>query len=492
MKLFKGLIFLVLASLLSCGQNEKPNIVYIMADDLGYGDIGVQGQEIIKTPNIDKMATEGLRFTQHYSGSTVCAPSRCCLMTGLHTGHAAVRGNRAMKPEGQVPMPEGTVTIVGLLKDAGYKTAAFTGGLDYAYYFSHMRGFPAYKKAPVLSRYKENPFFTSFKATLKYSKEWLESNADKKFFLFIHGYDAHCPFTPQKGFKGVFSNSEGRNITVDNTLSLRGYEKKEEKDIYEAYYYQNFDSKKVILSKEDVDYLKDLYDEEVLFEDYLVGNFLNGLDKTLLEKTVIVIFAEHGEMFGKHGRFGRAGAVRGVLYDEVVHVPLIIKLPSCTAKRKKGFVQTIDVMPTLLKILNLSSATPMQGKNVLSSGDIKNNTNEYVFAGATYHANFFYKFKSVSESIRNKEWKLIYESRQGLNEDNEKGGPAEERYELYKLKDDPQELNNVVDTYPGVFEKLKRKLMNWSMEARSVNAENASEDLFNSEMLEGIKKHGYW
>jgi arylsulfatase A-like enzyme len=101
----------------------KPNIVFVLADDLGYGDLGCYGQKQIRTPNIDRMAAEGLRFTDHYAGSTVCAPSRCALMTGLHTGHTYVRGNREIKPMGQLPLPPETMTVPGMLKQAGYKTA---------------------------------------------------------------------------------------------------------------------------------------------------------------------------------------------------------------------------------------------------------------------------------------------------------------------------------------------------------------------------------
>src|SRR6185436_18030208 len=79
----------------------KPNVIFILADDLGYGDLGCFGQTKIKTPNLDRMAAEGMRFTQAYAGTTVCAPSRCALMTGQHTGHCAIRGNREIKPEGQ-------------------------------------------------------------------------------------------------------------------------------------------------------------------------------------------------------------------------------------------------------------------------------------------------------------------------------------------------------------------------------------------------------
>ncbi|MHC4519252.1 MAG: sulfatase-like hydrolase/transferase, partial [Planctomycetota bacterium] len=98
-------------------EREKPNIIYTLADDLGYGDLGCYGQERIKTPNLDKMAAEGMRFTQHYAGDTVCAPSRCALMTGKHTGHCTVRGNV------DVLMRPDEVTIGKVMKRAGYATA---------------------------------------------------------------------------------------------------------------------------------------------------------------------------------------------------------------------------------------------------------------------------------------------------------------------------------------------------------------------------------
>ena len=106
-------------------SNQKPNIIYILADDLGYGDLGCYRQSKFKTPNIDKLAEGGIRFTQHYSGSTVCAPSRSSLMTGQHTGRTFIRGNKGAKPEGQHPIPSAVLTFAELLQNAGYKTGAF-------------------------------------------------------------------------------------------------------------------------------------------------------------------------------------------------------------------------------------------------------------------------------------------------------------------------------------------------------------------------------
>src|SRR3954469_15961447 len=102
--------------------DRPPNFVFILADDLGYGDLGCYGQKLIKTPCVNQLASEGVRFTQAYAGETVCAPSRCALMTGKHNGHTFVRGNKEIQPEGQVPMPADTVTVAHVMKRAGYAT----------------------------------------------------------------------------------------------------------------------------------------------------------------------------------------------------------------------------------------------------------------------------------------------------------------------------------------------------------------------------------
>lgn len=107
------------------GVAEKPNIVLIVADDLGYSELESYGQKLIKTPNLDRLAGQGMRFTSSYSGNAVCAPSRCVLMTGKHPGHAFVRNNKAMQPEGQQPIPSTEVTIAELFLKEGYVTGAF-------------------------------------------------------------------------------------------------------------------------------------------------------------------------------------------------------------------------------------------------------------------------------------------------------------------------------------------------------------------------------
>ncbi len=118
---FLSLVMMLSSPLLAA---DKPNFIFILSDDLAQGDVGCYGQQLIKTPNLDRMAKEETRYLQAYSGTTVCAPSRTSLMTGLDMGHSPIRANHEVQPEGQKPLPEGTFTVAQLLKSQGYATAA--------------------------------------------------------------------------------------------------------------------------------------------------------------------------------------------------------------------------------------------------------------------------------------------------------------------------------------------------------------------------------
>src|SRR5262249_31477514 len=115
-----GLVLSAQPAVAADREPRPPHIRFILADDLGDAALGCYGKKKIKTPHLDRLAAQGMRFTQHYSGSPVCAPSRCVLMTGKHSGHALVRDNLATPPEGQHPLPPGTVMLPGLLKKQGY------------------------------------------------------------------------------------------------------------------------------------------------------------------------------------------------------------------------------------------------------------------------------------------------------------------------------------------------------------------------------------
>ena len=122
---FYLVLILVCVTVADDDDPRPPNIVLIVADDLGYRELGCFGQTRIQTPHLDRLASEGMRLTQHYSGNAVCAPSRCVLMIGKHPGHAPIRDNHEVKPEGQRPMADAEVTVAELLKQIGYATGAF-------------------------------------------------------------------------------------------------------------------------------------------------------------------------------------------------------------------------------------------------------------------------------------------------------------------------------------------------------------------------------
>jgi len=204
-----SLVLVFLAAFAGAAETRKPNIIFILSDDLAQGDIGVYGQKLIRTPNLDRMAAEGTRFTQAYCGTTVCAPSRTSLITGLHSGRSPIRANREIKPEGQKPLPAGTHTVAKLLKANGYATACMgkwgmgmfdTSGSPLKNGFDHFFGYNCQRHAhsyfPTYL-YREDQRFELPGNTGKgvgktYAQEliqqdvegWIRAQKDKPFFLF--------------------------------------------------------------------------------------------------------------------------------------------------------------------------------------------------------------------------------------------------------------------------------------------------------------------
>ncbi|TFG41953.1 MAG: N-acetylgalactosamine 6-sulfate sulfatase, partial [Syntrophobacterales bacterium] len=203
---------------------DRPNIVYILTDDLAMGDVGCYGQKLIKTPCMDRMAAEGMRFTQAYSGTTVCAPARSSLMTGLHMGHCPVRANRELQPEGQMPLPEGTVTVAQILKNAGYATACMgkwgmgmfdsTGsplkvGFDHFYGYNCQRHAHSYFPAYLYNddqRFDLAPHIYAQELIQQDVEKWVRSVKDKPFFLFYAVTLPHGKYEIDK--LGEYANRE--------------------------------------------------------------------------------------------------------------------------------------------------------------------------------------------------------------------------------------------------------------------------------------------
>ena len=234
-KLFAALV-IIAALLPGRAAEQKPNIVFILSDDLAQGDLACYGQKLIQTPHLDRMALEGTRYTQAFCGTSVCAPSRASLMTGLHSGHCPVRANWEIGTEGQHPLPASTVTVAGLLKDTGYATACMgkwgmgmfdTTGSPLKKGFDHFYGYNCQRQAhsyfPTYLYDNESrielPGNNGKKVGQTYAQDWIQRDVlrwvraqkEKPFFLYYaitlpHGRHeindlgayADRPWTPQQ------------------------------------------------------------------------------------------------------------------------------------------------------------------------------------------------------------------------------------------------------------------------------------------------------
>jgi len=470
------------------------NLIMISLSNVSAEHMSLYGYERLTTPYLDAWVedTDAVVFENAFAQTSWTLPVATSLFTSLYP-----YSHKIMDRFVSNLLDESIQTLPEILRDEGYKTAAFVGGLDYDNSFGHMRGFEEYQEAMEAEEGAYNHaalLFSGFGPSLAKGLEWIENNSEEKFFVFLHGYDTHCPFDPPAETKGTFSDGAREGISVDNTICLRGFADSQS-GTYEAYYYKPGEVEKVTLTKGDIMYLGDLYDEEVFALDKLVGTFLDKLEQAVIDNTIIIVFSDHGEMFAKHGRFGRAGGVRGTLYDEVVHVPLVMKVPKQEGKRVSGLVQMIDIMPTLLDVLGVPQPADLQGANLvpLVLGQ-RDEINQYVFTGSEFGTQEgriiwdAYTIQSINESVRSREWKLIYESEIGSEE-----GRTNETYELYNLQDDPDELHNLIDEELPEAARLKEVLKAWAEGAKSYDAQTQSApQLLPPEVIESSKKHGYW
>ncbi len=470
MNILKLLVFVLsLGVFLGCEKNQKkqidllksegispqnkPNIIYILADDLGYGDLSCYGQEKFSTPNIDQLAKEGMLFTQHYSGSTVCAPSRSALMTGMHTGHTVVRGNKEIKPEGQYPIPDETFTVAEALKSAGYKTGAFgkwglgfpgsegdpiNQGFDVFYGYNCQRlGHHYYpyhlwsNKDSIVLPENSGKQKGIYGPQIIHEKtlEFIEQNKDNPFFLYVPSIIPHAelaaPEELMKKYRGKFNPEK----------IYKGYD---EGPNYRKGAYESQNESHAAFAA-----MIDLLDQQV-------GEIVAKVNELGIADNTIIIFTSdngpHTEGGADPEYFNSNGPLRGTkrdLYEGGIRVPMIVKWPhkikaNSTSDHLSAFW---DVFPTFTEIAGMEKPENIDGISFLpvllgNQSDQKNH--EYLY--------WEFHERGGRQAVRMNDWK-------GVKYNVLKNPDAP--LELYDLSKDIGEKNNVADEYPEIIKQME-------------------------------------
>jgi len=444
----------------SCGEKlQQPNIIYILADDLGYGDLGCYGQEIVKTPNIDRLAAEGMRFTRHYSGCTVSAPSRSSLMTGLHTGHSPIRGNSSslrIKPkdvEGQHPQPGDTYTIAKMLKAGGYATGCFgKWGL----------GFPGSEGAPENQGIDEFFGFNCQSLAHNYYPFYLWHNKDTVWLKGNEGNQTgeYAPdLMHQRALKFIRDNKNGRFFAYLSYIIPHAELVSPEDDI-QAMYRDKFPEKPYQGVDDGPTYKLGPYGSSLQPKadfaamvsrlDKYVGEIIAELKELGLDKNTIVMFSSdngpHREGGADPDFFKSYGPLRGIkrdMYEGGIRVPMIAWYPG---KIKAGSVTDHasafwDVMPTLAELTGTKAAANTDGISFVPTlfGKSKQKKHDYLY--------WEFHEQGGKIAVTKGNWKAIW-----LNANNSE----KVKVELYDLSKDISESNDLSKTHPEIIAELDK------------------------------------
>jgi arylsulfatase A-like enzyme len=433
--------------------SRPPNVIYILADDLGYGDLSCYGQTKFETPHVDALARRGMRFTQHYSGSTVCAPSRCALMTGLHTGHTPVRGNAEYKPEGQVPMPGDTYTVAKHLQDAGYRTGIFgKWGL----------GYPGSVSDPLRMGFERFYGYNCQRMAHCYYPAFVW-NDDQRQLLWGNVGSHYRDYAPDlihaEALKFIRENQEHPFFcyyaAIQPHADMVAPEKYMEK--YRGKYLPEVSNSGNHYAAQPDGHAAFAAMVNVL-DDY-VGDVVEELENLgIAENTLVIFTSDNGpHLEGGHDPeyFDSNGPLRGAkrdLYEGGMRVPMIASWPGkIQAGSQSDHISAFwDFLPTLAEIIERPLPTPVDGISMLPALLGR--------AGQRQHDYLYWEFpaKGGRVAIRKGNWKGVR-----YNASKDPNSPLE----LYDLSVDRGETNNIADKYPEVAAELNDLLIQARTEA---------------------------
>ncbi|WP_281615234.1 arylsulfatase [Flammeovirga sp. SubArs3] len=435
-----------------------PNIVYILADDLGYGDLGCYGQEKIETPNIDLLAKNGMLFRNHYAGSSVCAPSRSTFLTGLHTGNTAIRGNKPTKKftEGQVPLPQESITIAELLKEKGYITGAFgKWGL----------GYPGSEGDPNNQGFDEFYGYNCQKEAHRYYPKHLWHN-DKKVLLEGNDFNNKVTYSGdlihQKALEFIDNHKSATFFLYYPNLVPHAELLLPEGDLLQKYRAKFGNEEAFINNKKGADYGSDkfniaryasqpepkaTYAAMISLLDQQVGEVIAKLEEhDLLENTIVIFTSDNGphtEGGAAPDFFNSNGGLRGVkrdLYEGGIKVPMIVRWDGVVPKASvSDHVSAFwDMMPTFSEIADLNFNHQIDGISIVPTLKGEKQSN---------HQHLYWEFheKGGRQAIRQGHWKLVK---------LKAFSATDSIIELYNLDTDPYERNNLSEEYPAKVNEL--------------------------------------
>ena len=447
-----------------CGQKkahnklpaEFPNIIYILADDLGYGDIGLYGQKKFSTPHIDALGISGIKFNRHYSGSTVCAPSRSALMTGYHTGHTPIRGNKEIRPEGQHPLADSVYTLAEMLKEKGYTTGAFgkwglgypgsegdplNQGFDTFYGYNCQRlahnYYPHYLWSDdrKITLMENRDSLTGTYAPLLIQEQllkFIEANRDRPFFAFVPSVVPHAELAVPEEYLALFR---------DKFLPEKTYEGCDPgcRNFKTGGYASQLEAHAAFAG---MVHLLDIQVSEIV-------RFIESLG--LRENTVIIFTSDNGphlEGGADPDYFDSNGPLKGYkrdLYEGGIRVPMLVSWPGHFKQgRSTDHVSAFwDIFATLN---HLTGGDEVYGDGISFLPELMGQEQ-------TAHEFLYWEFPEkwatpAQALIIDEKWKAIRRRQEGRWLD----------IELYNLDIDPGEMNNISVEYPEILARAEQLL----------------------------------
>lgn len=465
--------------------SKKPNIIFILGDDLGYADLGCYGQKIIETPNIDALAKNGIRFTNYYSGSPVSAPSRCVLLTGKHSGHSFIRGNHEWAErgpvwdfikmeenpslEGQYPIPDETVTFSKVLQQTGYKTgcvgkwglgAPGTGGVPNKQGFDFFFGYNCQRQAHTyypqhLWRNEEivklnNKFTVPRTTDLDGDGDPLKIESYARYNL--EDYSPELMLTEALGF---MESAGDKPFFLHFTTTIPHVPMQAPAEWVEKYHEKIGDEKPYLGEKGyfPCRYPMATYAAMVSYLDFQVGAIVQRLkDLGLYENTLIIISSDNGPVttggavstfFENAKPFNQnAKRLKGTVYEGGIHVPLIVSWPSKIKKAKvtDHICAAWDIFPTFCDVSGAKHPEGLDGISILPTLINKGKQAEHKF--------LYWEFPEGrgQQAVRLDNWKGIRDSTRNGNM----------KVMLFNLENDITESSDIASENPEIVNQIEQ------------------------------------